>query len=240
MGVQRCASHALAEQERFMPEERVALLELVSRPLRMEVHFELYMPVLHHHPFFCRYAEMCAHVMRRVCHICCSVAQASPGDVIFSAGEQLQSPLMYFICSGKLDYHDENDNEETVHHGGWVSEAPLWTQWVHRGFHTATDNCRLCLLDAQEFQQICSSFEHPPSCDPSIYAQHFVKVLNEKLTEAEEDITDLFSVSLPSRTRSLPDSMTSDLAIQMEKAVGRGAGRIFHKLFRCLRPAEKS
>merc|ERR1712137_889532 len=50
--VQRNAQHAIMEMQRFMPEEKVDLLALVSEPLRMELHFELLCPVFGVHPFF--------------------------------------------------------------------------------------------------------------------------------------------------------------------------------------------
>merc|ERR1712190_601786 len=67
MRVNRNAQHAIIEQQRSMPEHHVKMLFLVSEPLRVELHFEMYALVLSYHPFFDAYKEECPQVMRRVC-----------------------------------------------------------------------------------------------------------------------------------------------------------------------------
>merc|ERR1711920_680029 len=96
--------HAISEQQRFMPEDKVELLGLVSEPLHMELHFELFCPILNVHPFFSRYIEECPPVMRKVCHLAMKTVQISSGDVVFNCGEIPLLPRMYFICSGELRY----------------------------------------------------------------------------------------------------------------------------------------
>merc|ERR1712150_228697 len=86
--VQRNASHAITEQQRLMPEHDVELLRMVSDPLRVELHFEMYMPVLELHPFFREYVKRCPQVMRKVCHTSMSSLLVSAGDVIFNCGEK--------------------------------------------------------------------------------------------------------------------------------------------------------
>merc|ERR1712032_1566621 len=67
--VQRNAQHALLEQQNYIPEAHVELLELVSEPLRIELHSELYGRILRNHPFFEEYIEACPHIMQKVCHV---------------------------------------------------------------------------------------------------------------------------------------------------------------------------
>jgi hypothetical protein len=102
--VQRNAQHALHEQETYIPEAHVELLELVSEPLRIEVHFELYSRVLKHHPFFEEYIENCPHIMQKVCHHAPSMMGVSSGDIIFNVGEIPPKPKMIMIASGVLQY----------------------------------------------------------------------------------------------------------------------------------------
>merc|ERR1719450_1057199 len=75
--VQRNAKHALAEQQKHMPESAVCLIKQVSEPLRVELHFEMYNPMLSVHPFFARYVEECPHVVRKVCHTAMQANQVS-------------------------------------------------------------------------------------------------------------------------------------------------------------------
>merc|ERR1719359_1853039 len=77
--VQRNAKHSLAEEQKHMPENAVMLIKHVSEPLRVELHFEMYSPMLLVHPFFIRYMEECPHVVRKVCHTAMEMHQVSIG-----------------------------------------------------------------------------------------------------------------------------------------------------------------
>merc|ERR1711972_1253157 len=100
---------------------------------------------------------------------------------------------MYFVLLGNLQYIGEDEEANIIVPGNWTSEGTLWTKWTHRGFLTATDNCRLSYLDAESFHEIVTTFEHPPNCDPSLYAAHFVNTLNEM---EEDEITDIFHTTM--------------------------------------------
>jgi len=191
MRVQRNAQHAISEQQRLMPEHSVDLLAVVSEPLRVELHFEMHSPLLSVHPFFLRYCDECPQVMKKVCHVCMSMLLVSTGDVIFSAGEIPSQPKMYIICSGILEYLPIVGTVTSCQQGMWLSEATIWTPWMHRGVFRAMDDCRICCLDAAYVQEIASSFDHP-DFDPKVYAEEFVKVLNSHSGET----TDLPGVEL--------------------------------------------
>lgn len=183
--IQRNAQHALTEQLRTLPEGSVTLLSLVSEPLRVEIHLEMYAPILNVHPFFAKYIEECPQVMRKVCHIATCVMMVSVGDVIFCAGEIPSQPKMYIISSGQLEYETSNENKIPIGEDQWVSEATLWVEWMHRGSFSATSDCRLCVLDAKTFQHICSQFSHS-NFDPQSYARDFVKTLNQEGSDASD------------------------------------------------------
>lgn len=177
--VMRSAQHAVWEQKRLMPESSVELLLVVSEPLRVELHFELYAPVLAVHPFFAHYMEECPQVMRKVCHHCVGLLLISRGDIIFNAGEIPAHPKMYIICSGRMVYREITGKERTLGIGEWISEACLWCPWMHRGLFMGATECRLCLLDARKFQDIVGEFDHTDfDFDPKKYATEFVASLN--------------------------------------------------------------
>merc|ERR1712039_624790 len=94
---------------------------------------------------------------------------------------------MYIVCSGKLIYVNSDGESEYVIEGQWISEATLWTQWVHAGDLIATNDCRLFALDANEFQKIASHFENDEWTRG--YATQFVKALNRV---KEEELSDMF------------------------------------------------
>lgn len=175
--VQRNARHVLQQQQRYMRESSVELLELVSEPLRMELHFEVYLPLLVKHPFFNQYIEECAYVMRKVCHCCASMTPVFVGDVIFNAGEAPRPPKMYFVASGMQEYFTIGGNQVTVREGMWLSEATLWTSWVHRGGLRVKMDSQLCEFSAERFQDIVGDSDFS-LFDPRSYAEAFVKLLN--------------------------------------------------------------
>jgi len=170
------AQHALAETQRFMEENRVELLGMISEPLRVELHFELYAPVLCVHPFFRVFCETCPQVMKKVCHAAMSQLLVSTGDVVFMPGEAPCPPQMFILCSGEMSYHFMSGAMAFVEAGQWLSEATLWTSWVHQGMLKAASDCRLCRLDALKFLALTDSFDL--DFDIRTYARTFVTGMN--------------------------------------------------------------
>lgn len=177
MRVQRNANHAMMEQERYQQEINVELLSVISAPIKMELHFEMYSPILSRHPFFNKYAEECPHVMRKVCHRSTAMSLVSFNDIIFNAGELPLHPKMFWVCNGNLSYFSMHEQAWDVNEGDWISEGVLWTAWMHRGSLRANGDCRLCELDARSFQDIVGQFDHA-FFDPKDYAAKFVRGLN--------------------------------------------------------------
>jgi len=187
--VQRNAQHRLKEQQLLTDEGDVKLLELVSEPLRAEMHFELYSPVLSAHPFLKRYCEFHPEVMYRVCHNAVSMKSLSPGDVVFNKGEIPAEPQMLFVHKGTCTYEMEDEQvPEEVHRARWVAEGNLWTTWMHRGKLQAKTDCRLLAMDATKFQDIVGQF-YTPEVNPKKYAQEFVDCLNEIEQACLSDLT---------------------------------------------------
>jgi len=189
--IQRNAKHAVAEQARCMTEQAVELLRMVSEPLRVELHFELYAHVFNKHHFFKQYVELCPAAMRKVCHHAVSVKPLSRDDVVFSFGEIPAHPQMLICMGGTLRYVaaiDETETEVTADSASsWVAEATLWTHWMHRGILAAVSDARLLVVNAKDFQDIAIQFP-TPGFDPKRYASDFVAQLNES-----ENLTDLHS-----------------------------------------------
>jgi hypothetical protein len=189
--VQRNAQHAISEQQRLMPESEVELLAMVSEPLKIELHFEMYSPVVEVHPFMSDYIFECPQVMRKVCHEAMSALLIASGDVIFNAGEMPSFPKMYIVCSGTLEYIPLSGQVVEVHQEHWLSEACLWTRWMHRGVLKTTTEGRLGVLDATKFQLIVATFDQG-ELDARRYATAFVKYLNNLIDMEElEKITDM-------------------------------------------------
>jgi len=185
MRVLNNAQHALKERQRFMEEKGVELLDVISEPLRNELRFELYSPVLAVHPLFACYVEVVPQVMKKVCHSAVSQLLASSGDVIFTLGEVPSQPRMLVVCSGELTYHEAGGEVTTVTVRNWISEAALWTNWTYQGTLVALSDCRLCALDAIRFQELVETFDHS-DFDLKRYAKAFVQTMNEGTMQASD------------------------------------------------------
>jgi len=198
--VQRNAKHSIAEEQRHTPESGVSLIKYVSEPLHVELHFEMYNPMLQIHPFFARYAEECPHVVRKVCHKAMQANQVSTGDTIFTVGEIPPQPKMFIVSQGLLDYTMASGSQADVEPGSWVSEASLWVTWIHLGTLRAVEDCFIYTIDAKEFQSIAGQFQHA-EFDPRIYAQMFSDSLGE--------LDELSDLSNDSMTHKLSNALNT-------------------------------
>merc|ERR1719433_34259 len=90
--MQRNAQRALEERKNCAPE----LLEMISEPLRKELHFEVFAPVLFTHPFFAFYRDVNPAGVRRLCHSAVQQLHFMRGDVIFGDYETPPCPSMLF------------------------------------------------------------------------------------------------------------------------------------------------
>lgn len=182
--VTRNAQHAMKMRQRSTPEAAVGLADLVSEPLRIELHFEMYFPLLGNHAFFEEYYKQAPHVVRKICHGAMSRDSNSMGDIIFHYGEH--SETMMILKVGVMKYTWGGGNEKIIDVPGfWLSEAPLWTNWIHRGILYAVEDTISFNLDAPSFHKIVSDFKLS-NFDPAHYAKEFVQTLN-----AQDAVTDL-------------------------------------------------
>lgn len=179
--VQRNARHALKQGERNTPESKVELLQIISEPLRSEIHFEVHSPLLMKHPFFWIYSRVNPAAVRRLCHSAVADVSLSRGDVLFSELEVPVKSNMFFVMDGKLVYSTGLFDQQNVEYGQWLSEAALWTLWAHRGSLQARSECRLLALDAQRFVNIATTY---PESHVQVYAEHFVNSLNQDASDA--------------------------------------------------------
>jgi len=173
--VQRNAQYALDALKRNAPESSIEVLDLVSEPLRMELHFELHAPALMGHPFFDNYHFVNPAGIQKLCHVATSQTLVSTGDIVFSNYEVPAWPRMFFIITGKLLYMQPPMIVTPMHVGQWAAEASLWTSWIHSGTMRAAEETTILQIDAQEFAKIVSPF---PTNHAHKYAVSFVSLLN--------------------------------------------------------------
>lgn len=187
--MQRSAQHALSAD---LTADVVDLLPVVSEPLRIEMHYEMYFPSLRLHPFFAETGADSPQVIRRICHFAMSTLLLATGDIVFSKGELPREPKMFIMSRGQLEYAGAGELqlvvEKTI-----VAEAALWTVWRHQGVLTALSDVKLFMLDARTFQEIGERFKELGTFDCRLYAQDFVAMLNK--ADPPTDLTSAFKAS---------------------------------------------
>lgn len=183
MRVQRNANHALVQSRQNCPEKDIELLHLISEPLRMEIHFELHVPVLQAHPLFRRIRDDNPALVRKLSHSAVCTLGLWPGDLVFAHGEVKQPPEMYFIMKGTAEYKQAFGITE-VEVGAWVAEQVLWCEWAHQGLLNARTECELLVLNADLFRTIARQIGNP-NLNLGRYAGEYVKSMNiARLTDS--------------------------------------------------------
>jgi hypothetical protein len=178
--VQRSAQHAISGE---LSEDTVDLLAVISEPLKIEMHWEIYSPMFHPHAFFHELMMEVPYLMHKICHHATSALILQEGDVAFRAGEIPSEPRMYIVAKGSLEYLCTSLVEpKIVHSKACLAEGTLWTTWMHYGTLTAIDDAKLVAVDAANFQDIISRSPKDFSedgVDPRAYAADFVHRLNQ-------------------------------------------------------------
>jgi len=99
---------------------------------------------------------------------------------------------MYVVANGHLSYthygmHPRKQRTIHVEKTVWVSEALLWTPWVHVGSLQADTECRLLAVSEEQFGKVILNYVKP--CEMAkTHAHDFVNWLNK---HKEEGMTDL-------------------------------------------------
>lgn len=183
--IRRNAQFSINQEQRCMLEPQVEILGKLSKKLLADLHYELYSPILCQHPFFSCYARECPEVLRKVCHNAVQKIIVHRGETVFNVGESPVDPKMFFVTQGVFGYMSVSDGKVLLREGMWVSEAPLWVPWVHRGLLVAVEDSELCTLDVNLFHEIVVQFEHI-GFDPQVYAQRFVNDINLHVREVTD------------------------------------------------------
>lgn len=173
--VQRSAQHAISGD---LSAEAVELLQVVSDPLRAEMHYEMYTAVLRSHNFFNCFIDASYQGAKKVCHAAVSMLLLTCEDEIFVLDEVPDPPRMYFIVRGKCIYENEEEERIKLHEKQWIAEPSLWTSWVHRGTFVAIEDAKIAAVNGKDFQDVMTTFS-VSGCDSRAYAAEFVEHMNQ-------------------------------------------------------------
>jgi hypothetical protein len=146
-------------RKRRVLEQDVKLLPDLPRHLREELHYEIYAPVMKHHAFF----GMVDHHQRlslvHICHSACAEKPLRKGEEPFHCSQSGKS--MLFASVGTLDYflgpgtgHHLFVNPVSIPEGAWITEAPLWIQWEHRGLLSAHEQSICVEITSERLRKV--------------------------------------------------------------------------------------
>eukprot|EP00930_Biecheleria_cincta_P021744 TRINITY_DN16016_c4_g1_i1.p1 TRINITY_DN16016_c4_g1~~TRINITY_DN16016_c4_g1_i1.p1 ORF type:complete len:885 (-),score=142.70 TRINITY_DN16016_c4_g1_i1:82-2736(-) len=153
--VHRSARHALLTKDQHTSESDIELLQLISQPMMIRLHVQMYAPILKAFPYLRCFMLADGAAARQLCHSAVTVDQCDKDDVIFAFQEKPVCGKVRFVSSGDLLYEDAAKNGRTLSPTDWLSEMVLWTDdWFHhRGTARARSDCRVVCLDADMFRK---------------------------------------------------------------------------------------
>mmetsp|Transcript_11579 Transcript_11579/g.26950 ORF Transcript_11579/g.26950 Transcript_11579/m.26950 type:complete len:750 (+) Transcript_11579:132-2381(+) len=188
--VLRYCLRALENRRDFVKTEEVELLNLLSKPLRQEVHSYTKLATLKQHPFLRRLSHGHAALMHKICTEAVSEVVFSKGDLIFTVGEATEK--MSIIVTGVLGYskaaRPDIEGVEKSNPAPWSNlrltenqcfcEPAIWVKkWHCRGTMTAEDDSQILDLSSHAFQRAIAS-HHIASRFACRYAVAFIDDLN--------------------------------------------------------------
>lgn len=213
--IRRFLEH-ISQQKGGIKESDVELLGKLSKPLQMELRFEVHSPLLSRHLFFMCFSSTSQAVMQRLCTEALNAVQLSAGDALFTTADA--ATCMHFVSVGVLIYTLQNTKLPESVSGMWFCESVLWTPWEHRGNMRALTECSLLQVDAESFRRILNK-NRSALHFPASYACEVVETLCS--TDAA-DLTDL-DYKVLSTERMLQLTIGSDaVPNQIQKETLRG------------------
>lgn len=175
--------------------EDVILLPKLSAHLRAQLNKELVSQILCVHPFFENLKNKHDGVFNSIANDgSLDHMSLARGDVAFGSGQEAHSLLL--VSDGILDYIAVSGNKEDapqqVAKGDWVSEAVLWTKWIHQGQCQASVESTAMLVNSARLQK--ELLENGPVMGfVRKYGQEFIKRLNTLAETTGSMPTDIHS-----------------------------------------------
>mmetsp|Transcript_21924 Transcript_21924/g.50070 ORF Transcript_21924/g.50070 Transcript_21924/m.50070 type:complete len:1143 (-) Transcript_21924:130-3558(-) len=137
----------IGQSEVLTMADDVPALGLLSAQLRSDLHYTLFARHLEALPLFRSWEQMRSECVRHLCSEAMEYVLLMADDRLFGTG--MVAEAAYFVIGGSLSYTQERDQGELrtlavdVYKDQWLSEATLWTQWVHVGGAHAAAHCKL-------------------------------------------------------------------------------------------------
>eukprot|EP00421_Protoceratium_reticulatum_P005099 CAMPEP_0168365630 /NCGR_PEP_ID=MMETSP0228-20121227/4816_1 /TAXON_ID=133427 /ORGANISM="Protoceratium reticulatum, Strain CCCM 535 (=CCMP 1889)" /LENGTH=733 /DNA_ID=CAMNT_0008378415 /DNA_START=13 /DNA_END=2214 /DNA_ORIENTATION=+ len=177
-------------------EDDIVSLKMMPTTLQVQLHTQVYMPILISHPGFWSCHHVDESCSERVCHTAMSEHSLQAGQELFTRGTKGEK--MYFVRSGCFDYYLRGPHSGpcTLSDGDYMCEMVLWVLWEHRGRLTATTTCEVVALDPTRFA------ENVREAATFLQWKRYAKLYTERLfahtlaMKADEPLSDLWDSNL--------------------------------------------
>jgi len=134
-------------------EKDVEALRILPPGLLRDLRYDLFYHNVLKHPLLHAWTLLAEDSLRHLCSHGATLVVLLPDDELFPAG--VTSTSAYFLREGSLSYTlspaegvVEEEEEEVLAGGTWISEATWWCHWYHVGTACATKQCTLLALPA--------------------------------------------------------------------------------------------
>jgi hypothetical protein len=178
------ARHLRLNTRSRVHEHEVEAFKVLPESLRLQLHFEVYVPILSVHPLFFSCVEIFEPFVLELCHCALSERSLMPSQELFNHDDEAKA--MYFAISGSLEYYPGSTDirTATVNSTEWCCEVALWLTWFHQGQLAALSHSELAVLDASMFRKCVS--RTPPLLD---ICRTYALSFQERASNLNEDET---------------------------------------------------
>lgn len=122
--------------------------------LRLELHRQIYLPMLRSHLVF---EQMHEDMLDAVCHLACIDASYLAGHQVFDKGDPAKG--MFFLKTGEFAYCSNHEAEPLKIKGeSWVAEIAVWRRWAHVGSLAARMSSTAVIIDVERFNAIMTQY----------------------------------------------------------------------------------
>jgi len=158
INVQKQVTERMGRREKLHDSD-VDAIQLLSMALRVQLRFDICGPSIMRNPLMRLFFSLDADIGKQICMRAVSMILLQPKDHLFAAGDM--SIGVYYLKNGALSYDQDPDSSPVaeklrteVKPNVWLSEATLWTEWVHVGTAEADVHCEAIGLDVETFMEL--------------------------------------------------------------------------------------
>eukprot|EP00930_Biecheleria_cincta_P085283 TRINITY_DN7467_c1_g1_i1.p1 TRINITY_DN7467_c1_g1~~TRINITY_DN7467_c1_g1_i1.p1 ORF type:complete len:377 (-),score=53.97 TRINITY_DN7467_c1_g1_i1:136-1203(-) len=197
----RVGKHVDRWQPQQVRAEDLERVQTYSMYLVSEIMQEMGSPPLMEHSFFVSLRTNHVNLLNQLSSEALVPVFKSGSETVFTVGDSCG--MMYIIVNGRAQYSAQlpaprdapagspgTQVRKVLQSGQWLSEAALWTGWVHRGQLRSLSEIFFIGIDAGRFARVISSHKAAHAFAAG-YARKFVEGLNRSV---QSDLTEAGSV----------------------------------------------